>query len=200
MDTITQNKWLEGMGKWISLQLRGKFSNIFWGVSALYLIFPNEKLYLLPAPTFPVPDNEKGRNKILTLVEKFLDTEKRDKIDEHNEYNESEIIENLRHIRRRPEMWARCKTYNEIAAIINGMNLGTQNRLLHGLPEWLFSKIPTPDANNHLKSLPWWELSLRISFLNENFDNFLTVLDEETARNNLIDQILEFLKVRKNAS
>ncbi len=69
IDHVSRGKFLEGFQEWITIQSRGKFSNFFWGVSSLYITFPD---FQGESRQTPPPDEDRARNGLLDQVEQFL--------------------------------------------------------------------------------------------------------------------------------
>lgn len=110
--------------------------------------------------------------------------------------DETELLEDLRHIRSRPKMWMRRGTFNDTCALIHGMDLGTDGQLLAGFRDWLGKRLGTPH-----EELPWWDLSLMLTFPEERFSSPVAPIpDDEKARTELINQIEAFLMNRENTN
>ncbi|MDO4576302.1 MAG: hypothetical protein Q4D98_13935 [Planctomycetia bacterium] len=109
-------------------------------------------------------------------------------------YDESELLEDIRHIRHQPNMWMRRGTFDDTCALIHGMDIGTNGRLLDGFQQWLAKQL-----NLSCDDIPWWNLSLMVTFQDEKFvPSNVLIPDESQARTALIDQVEKFLLERKN--
>ncbi|MDO4576301.1 MAG: hypothetical protein Q4D98_13930 [Planctomycetia bacterium] len=65
----TQKQWLDGFQEWITIQLEGGYSNTFWGITSLYVTFPE---FPRGYPALSPPNEELARNGLLAQVEQFL--------------------------------------------------------------------------------------------------------------------------------
>ncbi len=105
-------------------------------------------------------------------------------------YDRAEFLEDLRHIRRSPNMWMRRGTFGETCALLYGMDLAADGRLLDGFQQWLCQKLDLKET-----LLPWQELSLRLTFPNTDLTVPGTSIPDETkARTELLEHVEAFLR------
>lgn len=102
LDHATRNQGLEGFQEWITIQLKGDYSNTFWAISSLYVTFPESQ----GNPAFVPPDEDRARNGLLDQVEQFLSDRKTEGLDalrkkyqavrnEWDEWYENEFLADL---------------------------------------------------------------------------------------------------------
>ena len=102
MDYASEHQWLDGFQEWITIQLKGDYSNKFWAISSLYVTFPESQ----GNPAFVPPDEDRARNGLLDQVEQFLSDRKTEGLDalrkkyqavrnEWDEWYENEFLADL---------------------------------------------------------------------------------------------------------
>lgn len=77
LDHATGKQGLEGFQEWVTIQLKGDYSNTFWAFSSLYVTFPESR----GNPSFVPPDEDRARNGLLDQVEQFLTDRKTEGLD-----------------------------------------------------------------------------------------------------------------------